>query len=124
MKNRHGLFIAIGLVIGLSLLTVGIYWLNSPTYTDSVTYNLPATSLSPDYFSSISPKTPYCDGSMEWFGYLDGYYGDPVDMPDFVSLLDIPGNYEQVENLKEAYYEGYLTGLNDRIEELESSQDD
>jgi len=118
MKNRHGLFIAIGLVIGITLLTVGIYCLSSPTGTDSVTYNLPASSLPQDYLSPTLTKTPY------WNGYDDGYHGYSVNPPSIPSYLEYGSfEYDLAENRQEDYWKGYAEGQNERIDDIESQLD-
>jgi len=104
------------LIAGITILAVGVHYLQSPPQRQSDVYN-------PSGYDYHPPSTPYREGSHEWFGYLDGYRGDPVDIP-MADSWESYGLVEQAENMREAYYEGYLTGINDRLKEIESQQDD
>ena len=119
MKNRYGLFIAVGLVIGLSLLTVGIQYLNSPSHTDPVTYNLPDSSPS-------SPSQPQeFRYASYWDGRDDGYHGYSASPPSIPSYLEY-GSFEYgvSERRQEDYWKGYVDGQNERIEDIESQLDE
>jgi len=115
MKSRYGLFIAIALVVGISLLIVGIQYVNSPTHTESATYNLPDNSPSQYDFSYSPPKTPY------WQGYDDGYHGYSANPPSIPSYLEYGSfEYGMAERRQEEYWKGYVAGQNERIEDIES----